>query len=63
MRWTLPVPLLLFAGAVALLPLEVLVRRPTSASRLLVEAFVTTLAVIGAFWLGWLVLWLIEQRR
>jgi hypothetical protein len=28
----------------------------------LVEAFVTTLAVIGAFWLGWLALWLIEQR-
>jgi len=56
------VPLLLFAGAVALLPLQILGRRPTSASRLLVEAFVTTLAVIGAFWPGRLVLWLLEQR-
>jgi hypothetical protein len=30
MSWTLPTPLLLFAGVVALLPLAALVRRPTS---------------------------------
>ena len=51
MSWTLPVPLLLFAGVVALLPLVVLVRRPTSAPRLVAEAFVTTLAVIALVWL------------
>jgi hypothetical protein len=25
------------------------------------EAFLTTLAVIGAFWLAWVALWLIEE--
>jgi hypothetical protein len=62
MSWTLPVPLLLFAGLVALLPLATLVRRPTTAPRLVVEVFVTALAVIGAFWLAWVALWVIEQR-
>jgi hypothetical protein len=62
MRWTLPVPLLLFAGVVALLPLAALVRRPSSTPRLVVEAFITVLAVIGAFWLAWVALWLVEQR-
>jgi hypothetical protein len=33
-----------------------------SAPRLLVEAFVTTLAVITLVWLAWVALWLIEQR-
>jgi hypothetical protein len=60
--WTLPLPLLLFAGVVALLPLMALVRRPTSAPRLVMEVFVTALAVIAAVWGGWLALWLIEQR-
>ena len=62
MSWILPVPLLLFAGAVALLPLAALVRRPTSAPRLVVEAFVVSLAVIAAVWAGWLGLWLLEHR-
>ena len=62
MSWILPTPLLLFAGAVALWPLAAVVRRPRSAPRLLVGAFITTLAVIGAFWLAWVALWLIEQR-
>jgi hypothetical protein len=62
MTWTLPGPLLLLAGVVALLPLAALVRRPTSAPRLLVEAFVVTLAVIAAVWAGWLALWLLELR-
>ena len=46
----------------ALLPLAALVRRPTSAPRLMAEAFVTALAVIGAVWLAWVALWLVEQR-
>jgi len=44
MNWTIPTPLLLFAGAVALWPLAAVVRRPTSAPRLVVEAFGVTLA-------------------
>jgi hypothetical protein len=60
--WILPVPLLLFAGVVALLPLPAVVRRPTSVSRLVVEAFVVTIAVIAAVWAGWLLLWLVEHR-
>jgi hypothetical protein len=62
MSWTLPTPLLLFAGVVALLPLVGIVRRPTSAPRLVAEAFVTALAVIGLVWLAWVALWLIDQR-
>ena len=62
MSWVLPTPLLLFAGVVALLPLTRLLRRPVSGPRLMAEAFVTALAVIGAFWLGWIALWLVEQR-
>ena len=54
MSWTLPTPLLLFTGVVALWPLAAVVRRPTSSPRLLAEAFGTTLAVIA--------LWLLEQR-
>jgi H+/gluconate symporter-like permease len=46
MNWVLPTPLLLFAGVVALMPLAALVRRPTSAPRLVAEV----------------ALWLIEQR-
>ncbi len=62
MSWTLPEPLLLFAGAVALLPLLAIMRRLTSAPRLVAEAFITALAVIGIFWLAWVALWLIEHR-
>jgi hypothetical protein len=51
MIWVLPVPMLLFAGAVALLPLASLVRRPTAARRLVVEAVAVTLALIAAVWL------------
>jgi len=43
---------LLFAGVVALWPLAALLRRPTSAPRLMVEAFAVTLAVIAAVWAG-----------
>jgi hypothetical protein len=56
LSWLLPVPLLLLAGAVAMLSLAILVRRPMSALRLRVEKFITALLVIGAFWLGWLLL-------
>jgi hypothetical protein len=47
MTWILPIPLLLFAGVVVLLSLAPLVRRPTSTPRLVAEAFVTALAVLG----------------
>ena len=53
MSWILPTPLLLLAGTVALLPLVTLMRRPTSAPRLVVEAFLTALAIIGLVWLAW----------
>jgi hypothetical protein len=62
MSWNLPTPLLLFSGAVALLPQAAVVRRPTSPPRLLVEAFVSTLAVIALVWLARVTIWLIEQR-
>ena len=62
MSWILPVPLLLFAGVVALLPLAALVRRSTSVPRLMAEVFTTALAVIAAVWMGWVLLWPIEQR-
>jgi hypothetical protein len=55
MSWLLPVPLLLFAGVVAPLPL--------AAPRLVMETFALTLAVIAVEWAGWLVLSLIEHRR
>jgi hypothetical protein len=62
MSWLLPGLLLLIAGAAAALLLPSLVRRPVSTLRLAVEAFGATLGVIALFWLGWVVLWLIEQR-
>ena len=62
MSWTLPVPLLLFAGVVALWPLAAVVRRPKSAPRLVAEVFVPTLAVIALVWLAWVARWLLEHR-
>jgi hypothetical protein len=62
MSWILPVPLLAFAGVVALLPLAAVVRRATSVPRLIVEAFPVTVVVIALVWAGWLLLWLLEQR-
>jgi hypothetical protein len=59
--WILPVPLVLFAGVVALLPLAALLRGPVSLPRLVVGVFVTALAVIALVWLGWAALWPIEQ--
>ena len=58
----MPLPLLVFAGAVALWPLAAVMRRPTSAPRLAVEAFVVALAAIALVWLAWVALWLLEQR-
>ena len=62
MSWLLPTPLLLVAGVVALWPLAAVVRRPTSRARLIVEAFGTTLTLIGFVWLAWIALWVLEQR-
>jgi hypothetical protein len=42
MNWILPTPLLLVAGAAALVPLAFLLRRPVSGPRLMAEAFATT---------------------
>jgi hypothetical protein len=61
MNWTLPTPLLLFAGDVALWPLASAVRRPVSLHGLVAEVFAATLAIIALVWLGWIMLWLIEQ--
>ncbi len=61
MSWLLPT-LLRFASVVALWPLAAIVRQPTSPPRLMAEAFITALAVIGLVWLAWAALWLIEQR-
>jgi hypothetical protein len=61
MSSSLTTTVLLFAGVVAL-PLAALVRRPTSAPRLVAEVLVTALAVIALVWLAWVALWLIEQR-
>jgi len=60
MRPTLPVSLL-FAGAAALPPLAAIVRRPTSAPRLVAKALVAAPAVIALIWPAWLGLLLIEQ--
>ena len=62
MSWILPAPLVLFAGAPALLPLATLVRRPVSLQHRMARTFAVTLAGIGLVWAGWLVLWWIEQR-
>jgi len=37
-------------------------RRSTSAPWLVVEVGAVALAIIAAVWVGWLLLWLIEQR-
>jgi hypothetical protein len=46
---------------VALRRLAAVVRRPTSPLRLIVEAFGTTLAVIGIVQLAWTALWVLES--
>jgi hypothetical protein len=38
------------------------VRRPTSAPRLVLEAFAVTVVVIAVVWVGWLALRLLEHR-
>jgi hypothetical protein len=57
-----PTPRQLFTGAVAIWPLAVVVRRPTSSPRLLGEAFGTTPVVIGVVQFAWLALWFLEQH-
>jgi hypothetical protein len=63
MSWTLPTPLLLFAGVVALLPLVAIMRRSTSAPSLVAEALITALAVIALDWPASVAFWLVKQRR
>jgi hypothetical protein len=61
MSWLLPITRL-FAGVAALAPQVSWVRRPVSLSRVVVEAFITALALIALVWLAWVGLWLLEQR-
>ena len=61
-RVILPSPLLFFAGAVALVPLAAVVRRPPSAPRLAMETCAVAVAVIAAVCAGWALLWPLEQR-
>jgi hypothetical protein len=63
MSWILPAALLLFSRLVELPFPASVVRRPISRSRLLVEAFGITRAVIALAWLGWIALWPLEQCR
>jgi len=60
MPWPLPIPQLVLAGIVALLPLVMVVRRP--APRLVAEVFAVTLLVSAVVWANWVLLWLLEQR-
>ena len=62
MSWILPAPLVLFAGAPALLPLATLVRRPVSLPRRTARTFAVTLAGIGLVWAVWAAYWWIEQH-
>jgi len=62
MSWPRPIPQLVLAGIVALLPLVTLVRRPTPAPRLVAEVFAVTLLVSAVVWANWVLLWLLEQR-
>jgi hypothetical protein len=50
-NWLLP-SMVIFASALAVLPLVSLVLRSVSLPQLLAEAFAVTLTVIAAFWLG-----------
>jgi hypothetical protein len=62
MNWVLPLPLLLFAGILALVFVPTLARRPVSLPRLALEAFLSALVVVGAVWVLWIAYWLLEQR-
>ena len=62
MPWPLPIPQLVLAGIVALLPLVMVVRRPAPAPRLVAEVFAVTLLVSAVVWANWVLLWLLEQR-
>jgi hypothetical protein len=61
MSWRRPIPLL-FAGGTALVPLVAWARRPVSLSCVVVEAVITAFAVVAAFWLASVGLWLLEHR-
>ena len=60
MSWILPTPLLLFVGVVAFVVAWPRVRRPPTLLRLMAETFAITLLVSATFWLGWVVLWMVE---
>jgi hypothetical protein len=65
MSWTLPTPLLLLSGVVAVWPLAAVARRPTLLLRLVAEAFGTALAVFALVQLAGtrrvIAHWLLEQ--
>jgi hypothetical protein len=59
MPWPLPIPQLVLAGIVALLPLVMVVRRP--APRLVAEVFAVTLLVSAVVWASRILLGLLKQ--
>jgi hypothetical protein len=59
MPWPLPIPQLVLAGIVALLPLVMVVRRP--APRLVAEVFAVTLLDSAVVWASRILLGLLEQ--
>jgi hypothetical protein len=61
MPWPLPIPQLVLAGIVALLPLVMVVRRP--APRLVAEVFAVTLLDSAVVWASRILLGLLEQYR
>jgi hypothetical protein len=62
MPWLLPVELLSIAGLLALVLACPRLSGLISRIQFIGQVFVITVACIGLVWLGWLVLWWIEQR-
>jgi hypothetical protein len=62
MSWRLPTALPPVAGLLAFVLSWPRLRVRATAARLLSEVVLLTLASIALVWLGWVVLWWIEQR-
>ena len=62
MSWVLPTALLPVAGLLAFLLAWPRLRLSGSGAQRLGQVVAITVASIGLVWLGWLLLWWIEQR-
>jgi hypothetical protein len=62
MSWVLPAVLLPVAGLLALVLTVPRLASSAPAARWFREVFALTMASIGLVWLGWIVLWWVEQR-